>query len=591
MPSKYNASLNDSPLMKARKRQEVGEAQVIADKSDCKYQQNNQNSSKGSDSIILTREEVDELYRLLNVVISVLDDLQIQYVIIKGSLLGATRSESILFNDNDIDIAIIDDEQDSYGRFQENLSKALNDSSARRRFANGKEVTYHHARRPREGCSRIHPSGTSRAWVDIFVLRRYDSRDQLMRLFDTEENAQGEDSSLCRVNYFLFDTFPLYHYDDRNAIALWPNQHFSPSELFPVQQLKFGPLDVVAPRETVQTLQRFYGDDCFTHYSLVKMISGHPYNGQVDWMTAEKLPLLEEHYQPVEHSDMWSAHCRMSQQSVMDGFDCEPDLEACSDGDGDESPPRSLSPPIGIGMGMARSKSLFVLGANSLGRSPSPAALSASLTVIHDADCMPREPGPSKWFGADLRRCTGSCSGAPEFEKTLRKAMEPHLQTARRNREMCRSPTSLQIDAPIASYVGVPYTSIREERRFLFDEHSYPIHHVLAQTLGIKDLSKLHEHPNQDMGQLLAPLLSRQHRRQFHACFDNLVTSFCIPLLHSMAMEKSIFHNKSAKTPSKVTYRYQAFPCIRVVRPGEFSIAPHCDTGESDFLPLLVRIM
>ena len=575
MSSIYEASLNDCPLMEARKRQEVGEDQVIAE-----CHRNNQNPSEGYDSIILTRKEVDELYRLMSIVIAVLDDLQTQYVIIKGSLLGATRSESILFNDNDIDIGIIDDGQDSHGRFHENLIQALDVSSARHRFVNGKEVTYHHARRSKEGCIRIHSSETSRAWVDIFVLKRYDSREQLMRLFDTEENAQTEDSSLYRVNYFLFESFPLYHYDDRNSIALWPNQHFSPSELFPLQHLKFGPLDVVAPRETVQTLQRFYGDDCFTHYSLVKIMSGHADHSKVDRMTAEKLPLLEEHYQPIEHSDMWSAKSRMSQQSLVDGFDCEPELEACSDEDGDEPPPRSSSPPIGMGMGMLRSKSLFVLGANSLHRSPSPSALSASLTIIYDADCMPREPGPSKWFGADLRQCTGSCSDAPEFEKTLRKAMEPHLQTARRNREMSRSPTTLQIDAPIASYIGVPYTSMREERRFLFDEHSYPIHEVLAQTLGIDDLSKLHEHPNQDMGQLLAPLLSRQHRRQFHSCFDNLVTSFCIPLLHSMAMEKRIFHNKSTKTPSKVTYRYQAFPCIRVVRPGEFSIAPHCDTGE-----------
>ena len=28
---------------------------------------------------------------------------------------------------------------------------------------------------------------------------------------------------------------------------------------------------------------------------------------------------------------------------------------------------------------------------------------------------------------------------------------------------------------------------------------------------------------------------------------------------------------------ARVRVRYQAFPCIRVVRPGEFSIGPHCD--------------
>lgn len=31
------------------------------------------------------------------------------------------------------------------------------------------------------------------------------------------------------------------------------------------------------------------------------------------------------------------------------------------------------------------------------------------------------------------------------------------------------------------------------------------------------------------------------------------------------------------KESEKICYRYQAFPCIRVIRPGEFSIGPHCD--------------
>jgi hypothetical protein len=130
-----------------------------------------------------------------------------------------------------------------------------------------------------------------------------------------------------------------------------------------------------------------------------------------------------------------------------------------------------------------------------------------------------------------------------------------------------------QVHASIADSVGVPYTALRNERPFLFDEHSYPLHEILARTLGVEDLARVHE---LDSENLLEPLRDAERRQPFHAAFDNFVTSFCIPLLHSIVYEKNILHTSSS---DRVTYRYQAFPTIRIVRPGGVGKAPLCDTA------------
>ena len=77
---------------------------------------------------------------------------------------------------------------------------------------------------------------------------------------------------------------------------------------------------------------------------------------------------------------------------------------------------------------------------------------------------------------------------------------------------------------------------------------------------------------------LLFPLLDKSNRERLHACYQNFVTKFVIPLLHSIALSQNIFQTTSGdEASSSITYRFQQFPCIRIVRPGEFSIGPHSD--------------
>eukprot|EP00522_Entomoneis_paludosa_P016316 CAMPEP_0172444064 /NCGR_PEP_ID=MMETSP1065-20121228/4187_1 /TAXON_ID=265537 /ORGANISM="Amphiprora paludosa, Strain CCMP125" /LENGTH=481 /DNA_ID=CAMNT_0013194483 /DNA_START=124 /DNA_END=1569 /DNA_ORIENTATION=+ len=177
---------------------------------------------------------------------------------------------------------------------------------------------------------------------------------------------------------------------------------------------------------------------------------------------------------------------------------------------------------------------------------------------------------------------------AIHFDSGMRKVMEPYLRQARSLRELARSRTEIKVDASIAGSVGVPYTCLRQERPFLFDEHSYPLHSILARALSVPDLAYIHQYGDNDY-QVLQPLLNTENRQVFQYAYDNFVTSFCLPLLHSVAIAKDLFHWAGANSGAEatdaptrcdsITYRYQAFPTIHIARPGCPAQPPRCATS------------
>mmetsp|Transcript_29151 Transcript_29151/g.44076 ORF Transcript_29151/g.44076 Transcript_29151/m.44076 type:complete len:504 (-) Transcript_29151:187-1698(-) len=189
-------------------------------------------------------------------------------------------------------------------------------------------------------------------------------------------------------------------------------------------------------------------------------------------------------------------------------------------------------------------------------------------------------------FGLNVRKATNSSSEI-RFDSTIREIMEEFIAKGREIREERRQELFQRIRSdyfnstlPIGSDIGVPYPSLRKERSFLYDEETYPLDKLFRSLLGVSDLSLIHEEEEKDKKCIMKPLLNRTSRQPFHECYDNFVTSFCIPLLHSLAMMENIFtDNNSSNNPDghSISYRYQAFPCIHIIRPGEFSIGPHCD--------------
>ncbi|KAG7356232.1 hypothetical protein IV203_000918 [Nitzschia inconspicua] len=219
----------------------------------------------------------------------------------------------------------------------------------------------------------------------------------------------------------------------------------------------------------------------------------------------------------------------------------------------------------------------------------------SSMSSLNSASAVP-SPLPSPdftTFGMDLRRYTCESPTVPIFDSGMRQVLEPHLRKARLAREEARKHrrTSFHVHDSIASSVGVPYVRLRSERPFLYDTYTHPMHQILAETLGVDDLSQLHLLQKKNDGRssktidslehLLAPLKCRESRFAFQESYDNFVTSFCIPLLHSMAMSHNLFHGvHSDSENTRISYRYQAFPNIRIMRPGDASPGPRCLTSQ-----------
>lgn len=516
--------------------------------------------------LFLSRKEVDTLYDSLQVVQRILIDLEMEYIPIKSTLLGAVRSKSILFNENDgIAIGIFDDDSASFARFgrqqlsqallndEESLQEATPQQSNDEHLAQHERIIRYQERSPDGSCDRITFSSSSRIGIDLHVLCKYETRQDLLDKIDYD----GNDTALRRtLDCIPESAFPLYHYDNAVAVKLKPLQYLTVAEVRPLSSTAFGALELPCPNDCMTPLERFYGSDWSTHYNT--------YDATNNDSSQQRL-LEEEHYLPTQHSyrRIWSNHSKKVLEQRMELY--REDQEEVAE----EEPVATTSG------GMARSRSLFALGNNNNLRSAT-----SPLSVTRLEEPLRRQQvihKPTKWFGADVRRHVGEGPDAPIFDKDLRAVMEPHLRKARLKREECR--TANDAHPSISSSVGVPYTALRDERRFLFDpHHSHPLHQILADTLGVDDLSQLHKHTAKDKRELLSPLLTTEGRLKFQESYDTFVTSFCIPLLHSLAMTKQEFHGSSTSNAG-ITYRYQAFPCIRVVRPGEFSIGPHCDTA------------
>ena len=132
----------------------------------------------GPDPILLSRKEVDALYETLQAVKSALDELHVDYIVTGGSLLGAIRQHSILFCDDDIDLAIIDYDGTIYNSIVvPHLQERL-----------GTDFVYQI--KPWEGGDRIRPKRMSNIFLDLFVLRRYESDNDLIQVIGKKKNGQ-----------------------------------------------------------------------------------------------------------------------------------------------------------------------------------------------------------------------------------------------------------------------------------------------------------------------------------------------------------------------------------------------------------------
>ncbi len=305
----------------------------------------------GPEPLLLSRKEIDVLYEILDVTRKALNLLKVEYIVTGGSLLGAIRQHSILFCDDDIDIAIVDP---CYGTPESiyetqvlpKLQSAL-DNVVDSQEAESNESKHIYQIKPWEGGDRIRSRRFNNVFLDLFVLRKYPTLDSFVSVIGRKKNGQAQPETyiegiLDTIRNCVAKTtpkdaleedsvFPFWQFATRKAVELWPKEVYLAStsrsqskqeerdELFPLQRsLKFGPLtDICGPQTPVTLLKRAFGDDCFEVYyrsiSHQQAQPALPKRQQLDkkalppkvapggtWEASPKVPLEDEHYLPMQ---------------------------------------------------------------------------------------------------------------------------------------------------------------------------------------------------------------------------------------------------------------------------------------------------
>ena len=163
----------------------------------------------------ISQDKINELYQLLNYTQCLLTKLNMPYIMIGGTLLGAVRSKGLIPWDYDADIVILDDNI-TFIDLRDKLMPL---------YAYG-IITYIN---DLNGIVKV-KFKDSATILDVFVMRK---------VFDTEYNK------------FLYRFTPPY---DKK----YKNEYFAEEELYPLVDYKFGPLTLKGPTDAISYLNRAY---------------------------------------------------------------------------------------------------------------------------------------------------------------------------------------------------------------------------------------------------------------------------------------------------------------------------------------------
>lgn len=648
----------------------------------------------GPEPTLLSRKEFDALYEILEAVKNALEDLKVDAIVTGGSLLGAIRQHSILFCDDDIDLTVIDYD----GTIYESVVKPkLQD-------ALGEKYIYQIA--PWEGGDRIRPKRMSNIFLDLFVLRKYESMQELKQVIGVKKNGQPQSEEyvgaiiqkIARCAGDLQLLCPFWHFSTRKAVEMWSKEVYWSNELFPLRRdLKMGPvIRICGPRMPVKLLKRAFGDDCFDVY--FQSISHHSdakhqtdYNKchhAIDnaglpplvapggtWESGIKQSLKDEHYIPIqpiakakrrptlhnrEQLEKYLALQSQLEESLVDELAVTPTLalsdmqpqrprrtiymdgvfdlfhighleaiQNCAklgdrviigvtgDDDATEYKRRPIVPeeercaivkslkqvddivcpcPLIVTEdfmethaidlvvhGFAndadaeRQREFFEIPIRTGRFKKIPyfhgVSTTDRLALIQDiatSEVYPKNTEKEKlsWFGSTLTAATSPSFIIPydPFPITLRQSIEPHIVKARQRRHEALAAFRTSVGEKEYTNMMDEYTqSLSCEAHFHFESSKYQLREALLTDVGLSrdyDLSQLHNYPGKKFD--LLEKLTRDHSL-FQNVFDVFVRTICAPQVAEIFPCEEIY--------------YQAFPCLRMVQPGEFSIGPHCDAA------------
>ena len=481
--------------------------------------------------LVRSQREVDALYDVVRIVTDALRTLHIPYVTIAGSLLGAVRSSSFLFCDDDADIAVFEDD---YPRVLAELPRAL-----------ASVATY--VKRPWPVADRVRPRHLTHVWVDVFVLKRFDTLESLKQWVSTKANGTPQPRE--HVDRILAGlegaVFPLWHYDTPKGIDLWPCEWLTSPELFPLSAYDFGHLSLHGPAHPVRYLRRAYGSDVFDVYRLATQHaqwSAELRSGAAGDNTSSQSCVLEDvHYTPLPHSRHKREVVSHTHASLLEYL-------AIEDAWGGAMSEEGKGDALHLRLTQAR-------------------------LPTESTNVTPVE----RWLGASLAEHTGHSAAAFVFTPTLLRVMEPHIEKARIARTNAEAASTLSSRARAALYSSA-FLRLAAEEDLSFDLSAHPLHEALASALGLPPslpLSHFHVHAHGIEGGKHAITARLREDAVARATFSAVFTSFILSVIAPRAV--ATMASGAGRHEHRSLY-IQAWPCIRILQPGEFSLGAHCDS-------------
>jgi len=162
-------------------------------------------------TFLLEPIQIQTFYNDMEKVAIILEQNNIPYFAICGTLLGITRHREMFRWDDDIDIGILDKDIDKYNSID------------------FKKYGYESDKISRDGkycCGKIYLDTEKKLYIDVFPFEKVDNK---------------------------------YIYKEERARNLWPNEYFYEDELFPLKKYEFGTIKIYSANNPIPYCERAWG--------------------------------------------------------------------------------------------------------------------------------------------------------------------------------------------------------------------------------------------------------------------------------------------------------------------------------------------
>ena len=193
---------------------------------------------------------------------------------------------------------------------------------------------------------------------------------------------------------------------------------------------------------------------------------------------------------------------------------------------------------------------------------------------------VPDTTKKSSWLSVRLAAVTHGSAYIDFQDPAVLQAIESDVEKCRRNRysfqQLDMKKHGLSSCLLDHAQNDTDFIQFTQEAELQYDTTQFPLAAAFARVLDVEETSlrNLHLFYHNDLGRmkdrdekrsLLRSFCNPSKRRIFHDVFLSFVLDYIAPHVHSVTHCHHFY--------------FQAFPCIRVVRPQEFSIGIHCDAN------------